>query len=177
MSYVPPHLRKVVQKNIRYKALVLPMIKNKYIVVQHATKNKNKELTFIGGGCKAYNKNNHRKCAVRELKEETKNAIVLNKSRLSTRPNYMFESNKRFSQKERNNNKKRGLHVVLVYKVYKVNMGNNASFNNIYRRFHLPVAHNNKETNNIALKSKQELRNAKNPKLWNFMKNYVLNHV
>lgn len=158
MVYVPPHKRK--REEHRRKALVIPTINNKYIV------SRNRETgntTFMGGGCKS--RENNKSCALRELREESRNTVKGNLKNFfvfSVGPEYR-------SKKELANNNKKGIYVITNYKVYSLTPMNN--FNKIYKNFHNKKS-SSSEMKNIMLQSLNNLN--RNRKLWVLMRNKVL---
>ena len=114
MPYVPPHLRGGKQVT-RLKAIAIPMIENKLVVVRDSSG----DLTFPGGGCR-YGSNT-RECAVKELYEETKKTIQKNVRNL--RHLFMFTSKLR-SEKEQINDKEKGIDVTSEYHVFAVPVEN-----------------------------------------------------
>ena len=172
MPYVPPHLRKKPNNklpnefslNYRRKALVIPIINNKYIV----TKYKNTgNTTFISGGCKQ--SENIKNCARKELEEEARYSI---KNR-NFKKNFTFNVGPNYrSPEELSQNKNRKLIVVTTYHTFFLKP--TKTFKNIYTNFHkfVPRTKAEKEMSNIMLKSLNNLN--KNNKLWLPMKNKVL---
>ena len=170
MPYVPPHMRGTTVPTLtpyrrvptrraqnRFKAIVVPKIGNKFVVFRYTgTKN----LTFPGGGCKYENGKNLRNCALKELREESKNSITAKKSNLK---NFFYFSNKNRSNKELENNMKKGINVTMHYHGYLLNLKN--EFNNLKRRYNSfninKVPKNNKkaysETNRVKLKTRGDL--------------------
>jgi hypothetical protein len=198
-SYVPPHLRaktataaattliynhpslgytlkkspspnKTFNKQTSYKAIVVPIIGNKYIVVRDV---KTKNKTFIGGGCKKTNASK-RNCALRELKQESKNTIRVNRNNL--KPFGSFNSRNR-SKSERMNNLRQKRNVTLRHILFKVRLPNTTSINTIKKKFNSFRSNDPEylETNNIYLMSKNNLN--RDPKLWNFMRKHVLSRL
>ena len=147
--YIPVHLRK--KPETRRKVIVVPKINSKYVLVRNR---KSGDLTFIGGGCSL--KNNIKNCALRELREESKNSIKLRNIN-----NYKKRFlNKTRAQHEQNNNNARRLNVTLNYHVFVPNISNK-NFNTIKRNFNAYRGTNKKylETSNILLMSKNNLNN------------------
>jgi hypothetical protein len=144
------------------------MIGDKYVVVKNG---KTGETAYIGGGCGR--NENIRNCALKELAEESKNSIRVNRNRLI--PFASFSSNERFG-KEKSNNLRNQRQVTLRYTVFKVDLSNkNLNFNrNIKSVFNTSRTTRRAytEMNNIRLMSKNNLN--KDPKLWNFMRRRVL---
>ena len=165
MPYVPPHLRKKnIVQNIRRKALVIPMINNKYIVAKNRQSG---NTTFMGGGCKG--SENIRNCARKELREESRHSIKnTNFEKLFiVRVTPEYRSNRELAQ-----NKNRGLYVITNYHVFSLKLKN--SFKNIHNRFHAfnPKTKSEMEMSNIMLKSLNNLN--KNQKLWILMREKIL---
>jgi len=168
MPYVPPHLRSIqknnLKQNIRRKALVIPIINNKYVVARNS---KTGNTTFMGGGCRSGN--NIKNCAHRELQEESRQSIqnrnLKNFFTFRVGPEYR-------SKKELKQNENRKIKVLTDYHVFSLKP--TKSFNNIYKNFHNfnPKTNAQKEMSNIMLKSFNNLN--KNNKLWKFMRNKVL---
>ena len=196
-SYVPPHLRgktpattnliynhpshgytfkkspspnKTFVKQTSYKAIVVPMIGNKYIVVRDV---KSKNKTFIGGGCKKTNASK-RNCALRELMQESKNTIKVNRNNL--KPFGSFNSRNR-SKSEKLNNLRQKRNVTLRHILFKVRLPNTSNINKIRTNFKSFRSNDPEylETNNIYLMSKNNLNRDK--KLWNFMRKHVLSRL
>ena len=125
MPYVAPHRRGTTAPTLtphrraqnRFKAIVVPKIGNKFVVFRYTG---TKDLTFPGGGC-GFGKN-LRTCALKELHEESKNSIRVNKSNLK---NLFHFSNKNRSNSELKNNMKKGINVTMHDYGYLVNLKNN----------------------------------------------------
>ena len=158
MSYVPPHRK---QPEIRYKSIIIPTIGGKYVVVKDA---KSQDVTFIGGGCGK--KETIHNCAIRELSEETRKSITIN--RLPVKPTFSFTSQERFSNNERKDNKARGIIVTMVYNVFIVDMGT-LLFSDVKHKFNSSSIRN--ETNNIFLMNRGNLVESK---MWDFMRRHIL---
>ena len=158
-SYVPPGKRK---KETRRKALVIPMIGNKYIVARNR---KSKNITFIGGGCK--NAQNNKKCALQELHEEARHSITATNKNLIKFFNFVAEPKYRLLNGYNN----KGQQISTDYKVFSLKP--TKSFKNIYNNFHafVPKTKSENEMSNIMLMS---LNNLKNNKVYTVMKNKVL---
>jgi hypothetical protein len=184
MSYVPPHLRgtaattrntwqrassivtplKVVE---RRKAIVIPKLHGKYVVVRHRNENKPKgNVTFMGGGCPCGN--NITECALKELYEESRKAINRFNFKLTERKNLMFKGNRSKEGVTKNrpggfaeNNKKKRIKVNMMYHVFEGNPTKRINFHTIKKRFNstnvskLPNKY--KETTNIMLISNRNL--------------------
>lgn len=158
MPYVPPHMRGITPTptpHDRYKAIVVPKIGNNFVVFRYTgTKN----LTFPGGGC-GFGKN-LRNCALKELREESKNSITAKKSNLK---NFFYFSNKNRSKSELKNNREKRINVTMHYYGYLLNLKNN--FDNIKQRYNSfninNVPNRNKkaysETNCVKLKTRGDL--------------------
>ena len=148
----------------RYKAIVIPKIGNKYVVVKDAKYN---EYTFVTGGCKA--RESPEGCASRELLEESHGAIVFPVLRQHFA--FSFESRHR-SRQELNKDKREGVVVTMVYNVYVMDI--ETTFNSVQKAFYANVSRSRaeQETSGIFLFSKDELR--QNPKTWRFMKDFVI---
>ena len=150
----------------RFKAIVIPKIGNKYVVVKDK---KYGEYTFVIGGCKLNEPSTA--CALRELAEETRNAVSINAS-LMQKPSFTFESRDR-SPSELRNDKRKGVVVTMWYNVFVVPL--EASFEQIERNYHAHKFTNNKayaETSGIYLMTLSELM--KSEKTWRMMKDNVL---
>ena len=165
------------KKNNLYKAVVIPKLKNKsLVVVQHAKSYGApfKNLTFPGGGChRSKNKN----CAFKELKEETRNSVraknfkYLNTVTSSYRTNKELKNNK--SPTKRNYSRT----VTTHYDIYGLDVNNKIS--NIKKRYQtFVIPYKNKkaytETNNINSRTINNLRKP-NSRMWWLMRNLVLN--
>ena len=148
----------------RYKAIVIPKVGEKYLVVKDAKYN---EYTFVTGGCKK--RETSVECASRELYEETHGALLQNIAPAMFA--FSFESRNR-SKQELQKDKREGVIVTMVYNVYILNT--NQSFQNIRKHYYSNKQRNNaqNETDGIYVMSKQELQQS--PKTWRFMKEYVL---
>jgi hypothetical protein len=153
-KYLPPQLRTRQKKSeIRKKAIIVPKIHNKYVLVKNR---KSGDTTFIGGGCSFYSAN-RKKCALKELREETRNAINLN----NLNNKKVSFQNKTRNPKEQRNNNRRGLNVTVNYWVYEPNISNK-NFGAIKRKFHSYRGNNAKrlETSNIYLMSENNIKTA-----------------
>ena len=151
----------------RRKAIVIPKLHGKYVVVRHRNENKSKgNVTFMGGGC-PYG-NNIAECALRELHEESRKAINRFNFKFTERKNLMFKGNrsKEGVTKSRpggfaENNKKKGIKVNMRYHIFEGTPARRVNFHTIKRRFNstnvskLPNKY--KETTNIMLISKRNL--------------------
>ena len=171
----------------RYKSVVIPVLKNKYIVVEDKTY---KELTFVVGGCKLreiggsmLTKNRFekdysvfKKCALRELEEETRGALG-NIHPLQLRPAFKFSSRDR-SHAELKKDFKENVIVTMRYTVFYLFL-DDQDFSVIQRRFNRGPKNtrNQRETKAILLVSKSELVNNTKGKMWRFMKEYVLPRI
>jgi hypothetical protein len=163
--YVPPHRKETpLQLNFRKKGYVIPMIKNKYIV---GINRKTGNTTFFGGGCGP--KNNVRKCAIRELREEARQSMNTNLKNFFV---VRVDEPKYRSRRELENNKRRGIKVITNYHVFSLRPKN--SFETINKKFKMFVPTTNKEREivRLNLKSLQNLK--KNEKLWNLVRNKFL---
>ena len=96
----------------RLKAIVVPRIGNKLVVVRHSSG----DLTFPGGGCRYGS--NPRECAIKELLEETRKTINKKVKNLNNN-SYMFTSKLR-SPNELASDKKNGINVTSEYHVFLV---------------------------------------------------------
>lgn len=148
----------------RYKAVVIPRIGDKFIVVRDK---KSKDITFVVGGCKMKEFKNLKMCAVRELSEETHGSIVIDQRLLNT-PSFQFSSKYRSkSEKAKNGTTE----VTMVYNVYIFDL--KASWSKIQSDYDSKkfLSNEEKETDGIYLMSCKELENSK---MWQFMKENVL---
>ena len=183
MPYVPPHLRKKnnnnkisnnninkkypnnFRLNYRRKALVIPVINNKYIVTRNK---KSGQTTFISGGCKTGEK--IRNCALKELGQESRYSI----KNINLKKQFTFTIDPSFrSSEELAQNKNRRIFVLTRYHAFLLKT--KKPFKEIYNNFHKfkPVPNSkNDETTNIMLMSLNNLN--KNEKLWNVMRQKVL---
>jgi hypothetical protein len=157
---------------LRHKAIVIPLINGKYVVVQDR---RHKEVTFIGGGCGPGK--TIQNCAVRELAEETRNAIKMNIKNLPREPTFTFDSTERFGKEIANNTiaQARGAKPVKMrYHVFVVPM-KGVSFENVHGRYHAPrstpLTNAQLETNNIFLMNRNKLVSSK---MWNFMRRRLI---
>lgn len=150
---------------IRKKVLVIPKLNGKYITVRNK---KSGQTTFIGGGCGYYN--NVRKCALKELHEESRKAINNLNFRLQNVTNrHGFNGNRKL---EGHNNK--GKNIVSRYSVFIGNPTKPINFANIKRKFNKGknLKNNYNETSNIMLISGKNLASLnKNAKY------YIVNRV
>jgi len=149
----------------RYKAIVIPIIKTKYVVVKDSKFN---EMTFVVGGCK---RNEHViNCGLRELYEETRGVFG---EILPCHLNHFFtfESRNR-SKQELATDKRQKVFVTIVYHVFKLDLQNLAysNFENLQSMYNSRISQN-KETDGIFLLTKKELQSAR---MWRFMKDNVL---
>ena len=188
MSYVPPHLRgtapaprppntwrrvssmvKPLRLVPRRKAIVIPKLHGKYVVVRHHNKNNpgKSNVTFIGGGCPKGA--NLTECALKELHEESRKAINRFNFKLKRRNNLNFLGNrsKEGVTKARpggflQNNLKNGNKVNMMYHIFEGTPTRRINFHTIKKRFNsiniskLPNKY--KETSNIMLISNRNLR-------------------
>lgn len=187
-AYVPPHLRgtptprrPATPTTQRRKAIVIPKLHGKYVVVRHRNNNNKRKgnVTFIGGGC-PYGKN-IRECALNELYEESRKAIDRFNFRLTERENLRFIGNR---SKEGVTKKRPGgfastnkTPVVMTYHVFEGEPARGVRFSNIKKKFHSMntrgLSPTFLETNNIMLISKRNLmRMPKNQKY--FVVNEIL---
>ena len=154
------------KEEIRYKSIVIPKIGSKYVVVKDK---KYGEYTFVIGGCKKSETSTQ--CALRELAEETRNAVSIN-ARLMQQPSFTFDSRDR-SPSELRTDKKEGVVVTMRYNAFVVPL--EASFDQIQRNYNAHKFTNNKayaETSGIYLMTLSELM--KSEKTWRMMKDNVL---
>jgi hypothetical protein len=112
------------------------------------------------------NGNNKRRCAQRELREESKGALNLRINKFI--PAFNFDSNVRFPGE--NEFTKRGQKILQRYHVFTVNLNKQPSFNNIKQRFNTSTSLN-KEMNQIHLVN---LNNNRVP-WWPFIKDEIIN--
>ena len=146
--------RRPVHFEVRQKVIVVPKSKKKVVVVR----NKNsKQLTFPGGGCKKGE--NSRTCAAKELREETRGTVSVNKANLQYL--FSFPNRSRVPSHLMNNFKKQQV-VTQIYDVYSVNVSHKPNKENFRLGTFLTNAEkrNNKffETNNIRRISVNNLR-------------------
>jgi hypothetical protein len=156
----------------RYKAVVIPTIKGKFVVVRyHDTNKKRTDLTFIGGGCGP--RENKRNCAIRELKEETRGALNVRKENLKNRIS-PFTSTLR-SKGELAKNAREGKEVSMEYHVFFAPLNNTTRIKNIKHRYWTKTNLNKaeKETSGILLRSPANLE--RGTELWNFWKRANIN--
>ena len=165
--------------NNLYKAVVIPKLKNKFIVVQYAKNyGTGKNLTFPGGGC---GRSRNTSCARKELKEETRNSIK------ATTVKYLNTVTTKFrTKKELNNNnspkpnrrtgvkRKYSRAVTTHYDIYGLTLNNKNTINKIKKRYHsflIPRANKKAytETNNINSISFNNM-NKPNTRMWWLMK-------
>jgi ADP-ribose pyrophosphatase YjhB (NUDIX family) len=173
MPYVPPHLRGTVPTltpQNRFKAIVVPKIGNNFVVFRYTGTN---DLTFPGGGC-GFGKN-LRNCAVKELREESKNSITANKSNLKNL--FQFKNKNRSPKELKRNREVEKVNVTMHYYGYLLNLKN--EFDKIKQRYNsfniTKVPNKNKkaysETNGVELKNLKNLHG----RLW--MGNKILPHL
>ena len=168
----------------RYKSIVIPVIKDAYVLVKDAKYN---ELTFIIGGCKLreipntssarFDKDytSYITCALRELKEETR-GVFGQVSRDALVPGFKFSSTNR-SRAELAKDKRDGIFVTMLYTVYFLPLDiPKSKFKFVQDAFHRRTPKNPEEaeTSDIVLKTKAELKDAK---MWRFMKEHVLHKL
>ena len=152
------------RQETRYKAVVIPRLGNKYIVVRDK---KSKDLTFVVGGCKM--RESDVMCAVRELSEETHGSIVID-PRLLSKPSFYFTSKNR-TKSEKATDEMHRVEVTMLYNVFIFDL--NDSWSNIKRNYETKkfLTNEEKETNGIHLMTCKELENST---MWDFMKQNVL---
>ena len=172
----------------RYKAVVIPVIRNRYVVVEDA---KYRELTFVVGGCKireigttpdktAANTSRDRRrefarfrtCAVRELDEETRGVFGKVDPEVLV-PAFNFESRNR-SKAEEKKDLREGVVVTMKYYVFYLYLDMpSTKFGEIRQKFKRSRRRGREEneTKDIFLMSRRELEKAK---IWRFMRDYVL---
>ena len=151
----------------RFKAVVIPTIKGKYVVVRYRdTEKKRTNLTFIGGGCGP--RENKRNCAIRELMEETRGALGLTRGNLKNRIR-PFTSTLR-SARELAKNAREGKKVSMEYHVFFAPLKNTTRIKNIKHRYWTKtnLTKAEKETSGILLRSPANLE--RGTELWNFWK-------
>ena len=160
----------------RRKAIVIPKLHGKYVVVRHRNKNnptKKGDITFIGGGCE-FGKN-IRNCARNELYEESRTAI--NPNNFNLREIQSIPGN-RAKEGFLKNNLAKGIKVNMTYHIFEgtpkktpINFHtikkrfNTVNISNLPRGFH--------ETTNIMLISKRDLMRMPE-ELKYFLINYIL---
>ena len=154
----------MVKSVIRYKTIVIPKHNGKYVVVKDRH---HQEITFIGGGCKLYEK--RKQCAEREFLEETLNSFQL--PFLPSKPTFTFKSRNR-SPAELKKDISMNIVVTLHYDVYIVNI-KKLNFSEVKRQFN-KVVKQTSETDDVYLKSKAELEKTN---MWTFMKDNVLHKL
>ena len=169
---VPPnHTEKT---ETRYKAVIIPKIGNKYVVV---TDKKTGDLTFIMGGC---GKDEHKiNCAKRELLEESRKSM--NSNIVNSDHAFLFSSKVRSGLELKKNKTVNKVQVTTVYNVFVYNI--NANFNSIKNNFtsrrKLSNAEkrnpNFTETTGIHLMSKSELM--RSPRVWSFVKRRIVPYL
>ena len=173
--YIPPGRRVSATRRkspptIRKKVLIIPKLNGKYITVRNK---KSDQTTFIGGGCGYYN--NVRKCALKELYEESRKAINNINFRLQNVTNrHGFNGNRKL---EGHNNK--GKNIVSRYSVFIGNPTKSINFANIKKKFKNGKNLKNKfnETSNIMLMSGKNLVSLnKNKKYYIVNKVLKINH-
>jgi hypothetical protein len=148
----------------RYKAVVIPKIGNKYVVVRDKVSS---DLTFVVGGCKLRELKNLPMCAVRELSEETHGSIVVDPY-LVRKPSFSFSSKYRSKAEKAKNGP---IEVTMIYNVYIFDL--DASWSKIQKDYDSKkfLSNEEKETNGIYLMTCKELENSE---MWKFMKENVL---
>lgn len=151
----------------RHKAIVVPKLHSKYIVVNDT---KNNELTFVVGGCKLRELKNLKQCAFRELTEETRS--VLNETNVDNLTKIHEFSTEYRSKNELLKNKLESKKVIMIYHIYTC-VPKLKDFSKIKAMYHRRKSTNN-ETNGIFLMTKAQLQRAN---MWSFMKLNVLQHV
>jgi len=160
----------------RRKAIVIPKLHGKYVVVRHRNKNnptKKGDITFIGGGCE-FGKN-IRNCARNELYEESRTAI--NPNNFNLREIGSMPGNRAKEGFEKNNLAK-GIKVNMMYHIFEGTPKKTPiNFHTIKKRFNtvniskLPRGFH--ETTNIMLISKRDLMRMPE-ELKYFLINYIL---
>ena len=170
-------------EQIRYKSIVIPYFVSKgktfYVMVEDS---KYKELTFPGGGCKAYeispynSKNSPEitlqkgilKCAEREFREETKG--IFGKRQLSEffHKFSFFDYTRSASEKAKNKAEK--VTVKMMYNVFMIRLTHIRNFEHFRQKFHLSRSVN-KETSNILALQKSEIQK-KN--IWTLIRTKIL---
>jgi len=151
----------------RYKTIVIPKIKDKYVIVRDSKSN---DTTFITGGCKLNEPPIN--CAKREFIEESKKSINISNLNLEWIGNFQ-SGNRSYSEKLKN--KKERVIVKNIYNIYIINLRlNYTNFRSIQNKFNKYNNTSNefKETSNIYLKSLSEIKN--DPSMWSFMKINVI---
>lgn len=98
-------------KEIRHKAIVIPVAGNKFLTVKDS---RHQEWIFVTGGCKKSELQEPLRCGLRELEEETRGTISIKAGEYST---FEFESLYR-SPEELRNDRIDGIIVTLMYHVY-----------------------------------------------------------
>jgi len=171
---VPPNHTE--RKEIRYKAVIIPKIGNKYVVVSDK---KTGDFTFMMGGC---GKTEHKiNCARRELLEESRKSINRNLS--NTDHAFLFSSKVRSGSELRKNKNVNKVQVTTIYNVFIYNMDVNTLFENIKNNFNSKRRLSNiekrnpafLETTGIHLMSKSELMES--PRVWGFLKRRIVPHL
>lgn len=172
----PNNTRRTPKNVTRRKAIIIPKMGKKYIVVRNK---KYQELTFPGGGCG--NGVNIHNCARRELQEETKNSLNINNKNMNAfrkmMPVHTFSNFTRSKEeaaadaKGNGSGNKRPLRVKMNYSIFLVNLPNR-NIKNIKNKFHASTKTSTPymETNNINLISRAELNKQK---MWPFMKKHT----
>ena len=155
----------------RYKAVVIPQIGNKYIVVRDSV---SKDITFVVGGCKK-SETSAATCASRELYEETHGIVDVELNNDMIR--FTFRNTGR-SRAELAKDKRENVFVTMIYNVFIVPFGKYVGgFDNVKKKFNAKtegLSKNMLETNAIYLKSKDELERSN---MWKFMKENVLHRL
>jgi hypothetical protein len=167
------------KKNNLYKAVVIPKLKNKsLVVVQHAKSYGApfKNLTFPGGGC---SKSKNKSCATKELREETRNSIRAQKFKHLNTVKSSYRTNKELKNNKSPNKRTYARTVTTHYDIYGIDVNNKISnIKKRYKNFKLPTNPKNKkaytETNNINSRTIKNLRKP-NSRMWWLMRNLVLN--
>lgn len=162
------------RKEIRYKAVIIPKIGDKYVVV---TDKKSGDFTFMMGGCgKIEHKIN---CARRELLEESRKSM--NRNIVNSNHAFLFSSKVRSGSELRKNKNVNKVQVTTVYNVFVYNT--DANFNIIKSNFNSKRRLTNiekrtsafLETTGIHLMSKSELMES--PHVWSFVKRRIVPHL
>jgi hypothetical protein len=187
--YIPPYKKSVSvtsgTKENRYKAVVLPKIGNNFVVVQDKN---SQQYTFIVGGCRGssgeikFKKGNIdtnilKKCALRELTEETLGSVKLTPSNLR----FIGKTIIPRSKQEVANNNYHGKKVTMHYIVYNATM--NTNMNKIKTNYirakksSTPKNNSMNETSNIKLMSRNEINQSDNTKFWKNIKQPILNVI
>jgi ADP-ribose pyrophosphatase YjhB (NUDIX family) len=167
----PPRKKSILKKIIRQKVLVIPYMKSatgilRYLIVKDRVCD---EYTFISGCVKKAEL--VQSCAVRELKEETREAVVIQLDRFQIK-RFVVETVSREPEEIKKDLMKREK-IITVYHVFMIDISNYKSPTELLNTFKTSKK-TSKAYNENSEMTFATLDQFKTKKMWSFIRNEIL---